>query len=263
MDATNQKQRLKQYISRADGATPLEASEICVDATADPELFVFSELLQAPSIAALQGTPGEKYYQLLRLFAHGTIVDYASISAQLPSLSDAHQSKLRLLSLLSLARSRSQLPYDAIRNVLQLDDDSRVETVVRDAVYAGLVRARIHQQQRFVDISFAAGRDVPTPSGVEEMVRVLREWTVRTSKLVDEIDNKVAYIGAQTKLAAEHEASCAAKVKVLRDNIAKSETGFRLQHDQDSDHDFDFIDRIAPGSRHGGHRRHTWSRGNT
>lgn len=263
MDATNQKQRLKQYIARADGATPLEASEICVDATADPELFVFSELLHAPSIAALQGTPGEKYHRLVRLFAHGTIVDYNSIIAQLPPLSNAHQSKLRLLSLLSLSRSRSRLPYDVIHNVLQLDDESHVETVVRDAVYAGLIRARIHQRERFVDISFVAGRDVPTPFGIEEMVCVLREWTTRTSQLVDEIDKNVAYIGTQTKLAAEHEASCAAKLELLRGNISKNGSGVQARHDHDGDHDFDFIDRIASSARHSGHRRHTWSRVNT
>lgn len=262
MDATYQKQRLKQYVARADGATPVEASEICIEATADPELFVFSELLHAPAVAALHGTSAEKYHQLVRLFAHGTIVDYASISAQLPRLSEAHMSKLRLLSLLSLSRSRSRLPYDSIRKVLQLDDDPRVETVVRDAVYAGLIRARIHQQQRFVDISFTAGRDVPTPSGVEEMIHVLREWTVRTSQLVDEIDKKVAYIGTQTKLAAEHDALRANRLKLLRHDIAQRDSDPRLQHDRDGDHDLGFIERFVPGSRHVGHRRHTWSRKN-
>lgn len=262
MDATHQKLRLKHYLALAEGTSPQSASEICVNATADPELFVFSELLHSPSISALQDGPAEKYYQFLRLFAYGTVADYATVSTRLPPLTEAHEAKLRLLTLLSLSRGRSRLPYDIIRTHLQLSDDSQAEAVVRDAVYAGLMRARIHQRLRFVEISYAAGRDVSLPSGIEEMEHILKEWTSRTSQIVEEIDARVAFISSQTRLAAEHKSSTSAKVEALRKSLSADDRG-PLSNDQNPSDSLAFIERFASDSRFGTQRRHTRSRVNS
>ncbi|PXF47801.1 COP9 signalosome complex subunit 7b [Gracilariopsis chorda] len=107
---------LVHYLSLARLASAESAAQICVEATEDPNLYVFSELLCLPCIQALHNNGSwDKFFQLLCLFAHGTVQDYHQNRAIFPPLSEAHMTKLRTLTLVSLAYGDSELQYAQLR----------------------------------------------------------------------------------------------------------------------------------------------------
>jgi len=242
-------EKLIYYLSAARGATAKTATEICIQATSDPALHVFGELLQSPSIFALQGTAEQKFYDLLRLFAYGTVDDYKQNPDRFPQFTGNHWKKLRMLTLVSLANKNNFLNYSLLMEKLSLTTVREVEDVVLDAIYAGLVRARMDQRAAVVEIMSAAGRDVHTPDGVTEMIGVLRSWVDRSAQLVSAIDDKITFIGTQTKLVADQKAAAAANVERVRKDVLANNSfnadGFRnLRVDPHRD------ERMIPFDRH-------------
>jgi COP9 signalosome complex subunit 7 len=73
---------LESYILLSkDAKAPRSAADLIVRATADPNTYVFAELLHMPNIDALRTS--EEYgahYKLLTIFAWGTWEDYKSSS---------------------------------------------------------------------------------------------------------------------------------------------------------------------------------------
>lgn len=213
-------ERLIHYLSAARIANPETAANICMEATADPMLHQFGELLSSPSIASLKGTTNNhKHFELLRLFAHGTVDDYRSAPQSFPPLSELHWKKLRMLTLLSLAKGNNILQYAVLQQKLALDTVRQVEDIVLDAVYTGLIRAKMNQRERCVEIGSAVGRDVVTPEGVSEMISMLKSWVQRSSQLVGDIDDKINFIAASTAEAEKHKTEAKAITETVRKNV--------------------------------------------
>lgn len=190
-----------------------------MQATADPLLHEFSELLSSPSIAALAGTSERKFHDLLRLFAHGTVDDYRASPATFPPFQDGHWKKLRVLTLVSLANGNNVLAYETLKQKLAVESVRQVEDVVLDAVYSGLIRAKMDQRAAQVEIVSAVGRDVLAPQGVSEMIETLKTWVYRSTHLVEEIDDKINYIANHTALVKKQKAQAAAAAETTRKQV--------------------------------------------
>ena len=68
---------LQPFISLAKSARGRAAADLVVQATQALGCFVFSELLECPTIQALSESPeGSKYFDLLKVFAYGSLEDY-------------------------------------------------------------------------------------------------------------------------------------------------------------------------------------------
>ena len=81
MDQSQQRalNALEPFILLAKSATsPQAATQVVVQATSTPNIYVFSELLQSPNIQALsKGSADQKsYLALLHIFSWGTWQDY-------------------------------------------------------------------------------------------------------------------------------------------------------------------------------------------
>lgn len=206
--------RLAHYLATASSANPETAVSIIHSATSDPHLFHFSELLYHPVLSALSNhSIHSKSHNLLRLFAHGTISDYISNTSAFPPLTPDHLHKLRILTLISLCTNNSVVPYSTLQTQLSLNSLRQLEDLVLDAIYAGLLRARMNQRAAHIEILSAVGRDVVAPTGLSDMITTLKTWVSRSSNLVDEIDDKINYISdhaAQVKRQKAHTAALAA-----------------------------------------------------
>lgn len=219
---TVQVERITHYEKRCERVKSVEeAARICEDATNDPQLFVFSELLHNPSLTQLLSTQtgASVYKDMLAVFAHGTIRDYTK-NAQLckHELNESQRHKLRMLSLVTAAEGCSRLSYDDLRQQLMLSDDAAVEQIIRDAIAISLVRARMDQRQRVVEVSMAVGRDVHHRK-VEHMAVTLDNWLKRTESLVNTLDDRIHFIGVETKRAAIHSQQAAAKAAAARKHL--------------------------------------------
>ncbi|KZT58421.1 hypothetical protein CALCODRAFT_494916 [Calocera cornea HHB12733] len=152
------------------------AAKLVENVTAAPGVYVFSELLDTPSIGELK--TNEQYassYRLLELFAYHTYGDYKAKKADYPALSPAQLTKLKHLSLVSLAMASRILPYAQLLQYLDLASIRELEDTVIDAIYAGVLSGKLDQKEQRLEVEYTMGRDVP-PEQMGKLLESLQLW---------------------------------------------------------------------------------------
>merc|ERR1711971_1347938 len=129
----------------ADGAS---AKDLTAEALANATLFTFGELLELPVI---QSSNVEK--RTLEIFCYGTWKDYQK--SGLPALDEGQTRKLKWLTLASLAARHGELSYELLRGELEIAELRELEDLVLDAIYLGIIGAKIDQQRQRVIVDFA------------------------------------------------------------------------------------------------------------
>ncbi|GJD02690.1 PCI domain-containing protein [Colletotrichum higginsianum] len=221
MEQTKSLNALEPFLALSKSATSSRAAaDLVTRATSNPNTFLFTELLETPQIQALSQSPDFlPHLRLLEIFSHGTYTAYLASGQQLPQLNDAQTLKLRQLSLLTLARDRSNLTYAALQSALDLPSARALEDLVISAIYAGLLDATLDPHRQAVQVnSLAALRDLApgasTLEDLESQIAGIREAAVRRqddkaeqdarlAKMVDEV-RKDPEAGAGRKLAVGH-----------------------------------------------------------
>lgn len=222
-----QNERTQHYVRLCEQSTTAEqAMKICIDCTTDIHLFVFSEILATSIIRSLDSSPNEKYYQLLQLFAHGTIPDYFlsnnKTSHSVPTLNEEQIHKLRLLTLVTLSDGKSLIPYSNLKACLKFKNDEHVEQIIRDAISAGLIRGKMNQKLKVLQVSSTVGRDIIIDRNIAKMNDVLKFWLNRTDQLVAVLDDRIAFVGQQTRLATQHQQQALANVTAARQKLSNA-----------------------------------------
>ncbi|KAL0935079.1 COP9 signalosome subunit 7 (PCI domain-containing protein) [Colletotrichum truncatum] len=198
MEQTKALNALEPFLALSKSATsPRAAADLVTRATSNPNTFLFTELLSTPQIQALaQSSEFIPHLTLLELFSHGTYAAYLSASQQqqLPQLNDAQTLKLRQLSLLTLARERSNLSYAALQSALDLPSARALEDLIISAIYAGLLDATLDPHRQVVQVnSLAALRDL-APGAVPPMIRALHAWSARCESTLGDLESQIAGI---------------------------------------------------------------------
>ncbi|KAJ2748546.1 COP9 signalosome complex subunit 7b, partial [Coemansia nantahalensis] len=143
----------------------------------DDSVFHFGRLLQSSKVAELADS-GQyaSYGRLLQLFAFGVLGDYRANAEQFPQLSAQQLGKLKYLTLVSLASEARVLGYDDLVRELECASEQEMEDLVIEAIYKGLVSAKLDQKRRVVEIDFVVGRDVRLED-LPSMHAHLDEWS--------------------------------------------------------------------------------------
>ncbi|KAH8697739.1 putative COP9 signalosome subunit 7 [Talaromyces proteolyticus] len=195
-------------------SSPRFIANIITNATSSPNTFVFAELLQTPAVQSLRSpeTPEEYrgYLKLLEIFAWGTWQEYQSTPG-LPSLSKEQESKLRLLSLLTLSSTVRPLTYQALMDALSIPNSAELESLVTTAIYSSLIKARLSPASSPPTVNVTAVaplRDVP-PQAVSAMISILTEWEGRCGDVINGIEAEIAKIQDQAVKNRRRERECA------------------------------------------------------
>ena len=126
----------------------------------------------------LAGTAAASILELLKLFAYGTWSDYeasATLKAQQP-LSEAQQTKLKKLTVVSLASQSKTIAYDTLLRELQMRSVREVEDLLIECIYGGLLQGRLDQAARQLEVFSCTARDVD-PKELDAMSDTLRQVT--------------------------------------------------------------------------------------
>lgn len=138
-----------------------QARYLVVEVLMDSQVFVFDHILRLPAVRALREEPSHK---LLEVFVSGNLGDHQQLwleygetfkSAGLDPSSCLQ--KMKLLALVSLASSSSEVDFSQVERELQIES-SAVEQTVVDAVRLKLISAKVDQINRKVLISGAIQR---------------------------------------------------------------------------------------------------------
>lgn len=219
---------IDHFVKQASVLKGSSLSPIIVEATSNPNLFAFSEILSVPNVAELQGTEHSSYLNLLRLFAHGTWSDYKSHAGSLPSLIPEQVLKLKQLTVLTLAETSKVLPYDQLMEELDVTNVRELEDfLINECMYAGIVRGKLDQLRRCVEVQFAAGRDL-RPGQLGSMIQTLSSWLATSDDLLMTIQEKIKWADTMSELDKKHKKELEEKAEEIKKSLSlKADMDFR------------------------------------
>jgi len=197
MDTHHFSAKLEPFLLMAKGLKGAAAAKLIKDATAAPGVYVFGELLEIDGIRELKNNPQHaSSYELLRIFAYKTYEDYLQ-TPNLPALTPVQETKLKQLSIVSLASRGRLIPYSLLLSSLRVPTVRELEDLVIEAVYGGILQCKLDQQSESLEIEYAMGRDVDIESGgLEEILAGLRGWADQTAQVLHTLDTKLAEIAS-------------------------------------------------------------------
>eukprot|EP01094_Clydonella_sp_ATCC50884_P025963 TRINITY_DN69_c0_g1_i1.p1 TRINITY_DN69_c0_g1~~TRINITY_DN69_c0_g1_i1.p1 ORF type:complete len:276 (-),score=121.04 TRINITY_DN69_c0_g1_i1:380-1207(-) len=179
-------------------------------------IFVFSELLQVESVRQMEGDAElGSTFDAIKLFAYGTYEDYRQNAEKFSFLKTHHISKLKKLTLLTLARGSQSLEYDVLQKALEIDSVRELEDLVIECMYLGVLKGKIDQRNRRIDVSFALGRDV-LESEVAALVEKLQAWVRQSNQLSEGITHQIQEIQTHHEKERQHQEDLKGHVEALK-----------------------------------------------
>jgi len=193
------------------------ANMVVQQALNSKEVFHFGELLDHPNIQVLE-KEDKPMFDLLKIFAYGTYPDYKANQAQLPSLTPQQLTKLRQLTIASLSAESKVIPYTVLLQTLDLPNIRDLEDLIIDSIYAGLIRGKLDQHLKQLEIDFAIGRDF-RPGQLELMIKTLNNWCDVSEGLLKTIEERVNSAQFQVAQYKQHKKEFQEQVEQAKNNI--------------------------------------------
>ncbi|XP_059175647.1 COP9 signalosome complex subunit 7a-like isoform X2 [Physella acuta] len=166
---------LEPFLLLLKDAKHAGAASIINQALSSPNVYVFGELLQLPNVQELATGPHASVFQLLNVFAYGTYKDYKASTAQLPDLSPAQLTKLRHLTVVSLATRSKCIPYSVLLEELAMENVRNLEDLIIEVIYADIIHGKLDQKKQQLEVDYALGRDIHD-NVLTEVLQVLQQW---------------------------------------------------------------------------------------
>ncbi|KAG8683936.1 hypothetical protein FRC09_015717 [Ceratobasidium sp. 395] len=187
------------------------ATKLIADATSATGTYMFAELLEKPNIqevtihGSLAGNEQHaSWLELLKLFSYKTWADYKQLSGSLPQLNPAQSTKLKQLSIVSLAEQSRILSYSDLLTYLDIASVRQLEDLIIDAMYQDVLKGKLDQKEGRLEIEYTIGRDLePGRASLEQLLAKLQDWSNRTSTVIQSLDLQIQEIEKDEKIAAD------------------------------------------------------------
>ncbi|CAI0548401.1 unnamed protein product [Linum tenue] len=252
-----QAEMIDHFVKQASSLKGSAIAPLVLEATSNPSLFAFSEILAVPSVAELERTESATLLDTLRLFAHGTWSDYkgkhlgtsmeqktlvcflsfavvvkfclwTGNMARLPQLVPDQILKLKQLTVLTLAESNKVLPYDKLMQELDVTNVRELEDfLINECMYSGIVRGKLDQLRRCLEVQFAAGRDL-RPGQLGNMLHTLSDWLTTSDNLLVSIQEKIKWADTMSEADKKHRKDVEDRVEEVKKSLSlKADADFR------------------------------------
>eukprot|EP00931_Biecheleriopsis_adriatica_P006264 TRINITY_DN10768_c0_g2_i1.p1 TRINITY_DN10768_c0_g2~~TRINITY_DN10768_c0_g2_i1.p1 ORF type:complete len:422 (+),score=129.46 TRINITY_DN10768_c0_g2_i1:44-1309(+) len=175
--------------------------QLIKDAIALPSVIQFDDILALDTVQALRKTNQEGLVKLCEVFLSGTVDDLKDFQKKNGKVFEDHglnyqevMSKIRLLTLATMAQGQSELSLDDIAKRLE-ESPTNVEPWVVRAISEGVIDGRIDQLNRKVLVKSSFQRKFEKA-----------EWAFLDSKLtqwVDNLEQVIKFLGEQKNMAPE------------------------------------------------------------
>ncbi|BGO93818.1 hypothetical protein NBRC10512_004607 [Rhodotorula toruloides] len=239
--------KLEPFLLLAKSARGAGAANLITQATSSAGVYVFSELLEQPSIKDLAND--EKHagqYRLLELFAYGTWGEYLAAKDSYPALTAEQEAKLKHLSVLSLATQNKIIPYSTLLSTLSLSSVPELEDLLIELFYANVLTGRLDQKGSRLEVLSSVGRDVrPAPvsassdeasmqvdssastsiasaPSISTLTASLTSWLETISSLLSSLDKHIAALQASAINASQEQLEHEKRVRAVAEEVAAS-----------------------------------------
>jgi COP9 signalosome complex subunit 7 len=209
---------LKPFFEKLNAAKDDAAvSAVIEQILSDDNVYAFGEFFDNDKIKALQkGSPS--HFQLLEIFAYGRYQDYKAKEGSLPKLNQKQETKLRLLTLVSLASDNRVIPYSSVIKQLGFPDERSAEELLIQALYKGVIQGKLDSAKHLFKVESAIGRDV-RPGEVDQLFKTLEKWQGESANLLKIIDTKMAQAGKEQAMVEQNKLEHVTYVEGLKATI--------------------------------------------
>jgi translation initiation factor 3 subunit M len=159
-----------------------------------PSVLDISDVLALRAVQGLAGTKEGRLVELLTLFRNGDLDGFGKFSAKHKDLFGegedklslaSCESKMKLLTLSTLAGAGTELPLSAVASKLKLSEDEAETWVIR-AVSSGILDARVDQPKRMVMVKSVFKRTFESEDW-SKLHDQLGQWIQNLERLQDTI----------------------------------------------------------------------------
>ncbi|XP_046381079.1 COP9 signalosome complex subunit 7b-like [Haliotis cracherodii] len=210
---------LEQFVLLAKTAKGAAAVSLIKQVLDAQGVYVFGELLDMPNIQELSTGPHAPYFQVLNLFAYGTYREYKANVAMLPELTAGQLTKLRHLTIVSLATKTKCIPYSILLEELEIQNVRTLEDLIIEVIYADIIHGKLDQRNQQLEVDYAIGRDIRSDA-VPEIITVLQDWCNGCETVLKGIEDQISKANANkeknNKIKAEIETEVANIKKTLK-----------------------------------------------
>jgi COP9 signalosome complex subunit 7 len=84
------------------------------------------------------------------------------------------------------------IPYVDLLQQLEITNVRELEDLIIDCIYQGIIKGRLDQQRKHLEIDFAIGRDL-RPGQLETMIATLINWNQKAETLLHSIEDKIKF----------------------------------------------------------------------
>ncbi|XP_066975594.1 COP9 signalosome complex subunit 7b isoform X1 [Macrobrachium rosenbergii] len=237
-DKSSQSNPAEQYILLAKQAKGAGAVQLVKQVLEAPEVYVFGELLDMPNIQELKNDPQHAgYYDLLQLFAYGVYGDYVKESAKFPPLTSAMLTKLRHLTIVSMATGQKRIPLVTLGNQLGLTSNRELEDLIIEAMYTDIVHGKLDQKNGILELDYAIGRDIK-PEDLPNIINTLQSWCDTCDTMLSNIDQLITRANSDKDAHLKHRNSLETEVLNIKASLkTQAQEGDEALSTDSRDHD--------------------------
>jgi len=167
------------YVQMVKGKTTAAVSAVVKQALSCPGLYFFAELLATPEIQSLSKADNDKdkiTFEVLKLFSAGTYADYAKDKERYdPIVTPGMIAKLREITIVQLASKNRSVAYDSVMKATGISDVRELEDLLIDTITHDLLKGKLDQRARVVEVHGVVGRDVSLQD-IPSMIAALEKW---------------------------------------------------------------------------------------
>ncbi|XP_050436570.1 COP9 signalosome complex subunit 7b [Adelges cooleyi] len=197
---------LQQFVVQAQKVKGDELIEVIKQALDCVDTFVFAELLDCPNVVELENTSYAPYLHVLRIFSHGTYLDYLNDKESLPELSTSQIKKLKYLTIVTLANKMKRIPYDVLLKELNVNNVRDLEDLIIEAIYSDVVAGELDQQSGYLEVDWTVGRDV-APNDIDTMIDTLQQWCDSCESVLSTVQARIIDANRTKQDVLKHRAS--------------------------------------------------------
>lgn len=194
---------LEQFVILAKSVHGAATVELVRQVLAAPGVHVFGELLDMPSIKALETTPHANSFNTLNLFAYGTYRQYLENKNNLLELTDVEKKKLQHLTIVTLATKMKCIPYALLLQELDIKNVRDLEDLIIEAIYADIIHGKLDQKNSQLEVDYAIGRDT-RDSDLGVIISTLQEWCDSCEAVLSAVEKQMHQANQEKNKAIKH-----------------------------------------------------------
>jgi len=208
---------LQAFLDMGKSKDPTALCMFVKQVLSQPGVYVFGEVLDLENIKSLQNGDenAKQHWQLLNIFAYGTYADYKGNKDKLPKLSAIQETKLKQLTIVSLASKNRVIPYSVLQTELDVTNVRELEDLIIDSIYQGLLTGKLDQAKSEVQVDETFGRDIKSED-VKKLFTTLDSWAGSSDSLMKLIEDRLAWASKETKRATQHKEEFAKKLEEMK-----------------------------------------------